>query len=137
MYSISMLDKVQEAREHKDKKEAYFHPGSKRYPGGEDMWTRLELRMNICHMRKCLGKGENNDKGVWNSEFVWEHPDSRLLLEFEMYRRMSENETKNRSKLVGTSINYVDTLKGVKQGSDIDRMQCIKKSLQLKCSVSI
>lgn len=32
-----------------------------------------------------------------------------------MYRRMSENETKNRSKLVGTAINYVDTLKGVKQ----------------------
>lgn len=34
---IFLLNKVEKSREHKDRKGAYFHPGSKeRYPGGED-----------------------------------------------------------------------------------------------------
>lgn len=40
--------------------------------------------------------------GVWNSMFVWEYFDSRLLFEFRMYIRMGENgEIKNRFRLEG------------------------------------
>lgn len=79
-------------------------------------------------MRKCFRR-EEYGQGVWSSEFEGEHPDSRLLQEFKMYMRMSENETKNRSKPEGTSIYYVDTVKGVTHGRDIDRTQRRKKSL--------
>lgn len=65
-------------------------------------------------------------KTVW---FVWEHPYNRLLAEFSMFRGINKNETKNRSRLEETSVCYVDTLKAAKQGSDIDRMHCRKKSL--------
>ena len=52
-----------------------------------------------------------------------ECPDSTILFEV----RMGKNETKNRPRLEGASNYFVDTLKGVKQGSDIDGMHCRKK----------
>lgn len=54
-----------------------------------------------------------------------ECPDSTFLFEV----RMGKNETKNRPRLEGASNYFVDTLKGVKQGSDIDGMHCRKKEL--------
>lgn len=43
--------------------------------------------------------------------------------------RMGKNDTKNRSRPGQASEYFIDTLKGVKQGSDIDRMYCRKKLL--------
>lgn len=71
---------------------------------------------------------------VW---FVWEHPYSSLLLEFIMYVRKSENETKNRSRLEVTFIYCVDTLKGVKQGSGIGRINALQKEIVAKMCTSI
>lgn len=52
-----MLDKVQEAREHRDKKEAYFHPGSKEISSCGRYMNEARIKNAHFPYEKMLRKG--------------------------------------------------------------------------------